>query len=229
MKLTRLATLAAMVMISAASLTACDPGGPIEPTPSASASAATPTATATATPTPDPSTVAAFIVVNGSGVGVGAINSASIVQIPYTTDGATAAALLSDAIGVTPVVADTLGSGSGCSSDYRTYDWGGLQFRSPGEITTPGGQMFNAIVTAPATTGGLELATANFQHVGMPTADFATGVAGTIREDFPGHAFVYFDRQNPDAYEYDAWGAFASSEGGAISRIIAPLYFYGDC
>ncbi len=228
MKLTRVATLAVIALISAASLSACGPT-PITPAPTSSMAAPPASPDPSSSPTPDPSTVAGFIVISGSGVGVGAINSASIVQIPFTTDGATAAALLSEAIGVEPVVADFTGTSSGCSADYRTYDWGGLQFRSPGHITTPGGQLFNAIVTAQETSSGLELATTYLQHIGTATADFATAVRGVADDDGSGRTHIYFDRQNPDAVEAEAWGAFAVASGGVVTNITSPLYFYGDC
>ncbi|MEQ1736773.1 MAG: hypothetical protein ABL886_10295 [Rhodoglobus sp.] len=218
------AVLAALALVSAAGLTACDSRPTPAPTPSASASS-TPEARATPTPTP---VVPGAIVVNGAGVEVNAIDSTSIVRIPYTTDGVTAAALFSDAIGVEPVVTDIAGDGNGCFGDYRSYDWGGIQFFSPGDVYAPAGQLFNAIVTASATTGGLELATVARQQIGAPTADFVAAVGGELQVDVAGTTFVNFDRQNPGAPASDAWGAVAVAQGGAISRIVAPLHFYGD-
>ncbi len=236
MNLTRVAALAAVVLISAASLTACSlPSSEPTPTPTAAAATADPTPepstepTPTSEPAPDPSTIADFIVISGSGVGVVAMDSSSLVQIPYSTDGATAAALLAAAIGVDPVVADVAATGGGCSGNYRTYEWGGLQFRSPGAITTPGGQSFNATVTATATPGGLELTTVSSQRIGALASDFAAAVGSVVNEDGSGTSYIYFDRQNPDAPDYDAWGALGLATGGVVAKIIAPLYFYGDC
>lgn len=229
--MTRLTTVAAVVLLSVTFLTACDPGGPVpEPTSPPVSESATPTPTSTPTPTADPSAIADFIVVNGSGVGVGAINSFSIVQIPYTTDGATAAGLLSDAIGVEPAISTVPSTGGSCSRDATIYDWGGLAFRVPGAITTPGGQQFNAIVSAPETTGGLDLETAHGQRVGSLVDDFMGIVPGADLQDLGGgYVFIYFDRQNPSESEADAWGAIAKVESGAVARIDAPLYYYGDC
>ena len=228
MKLTRVAALALVALISAASLTACD-SSPVEPGPTSPETASPASPDPTTSSTPDPSTVADVITISGSGVGVIAINSELIVQIPFTTDGAAAAALLSEAIGVEPVVAEFSGTGSGCDADYRTYDWSGLQFRSPGHITTPVGQLFNAIVTAQETSGGVELATVSHQHIGTVTADFVSAVGGVANDDGSGTTYIYFDRQNPGDSDFDAWGAFAVASGGVVYSITSPLYFYGDC
>ena len=159
-------------------LTGCASGAPAPSDGGTSAATATRTAepTATPTPVPVPDTVAARILVTGSTVSV--LNEAGDVlqDVPFSTDGATAAALLSAAIGVEPA----LSTAFYCNDDTGTqYDWGSFQIVSPAIYAEPS-VLYSIIVAAPATSNGLTLEAAPHVVVGDTIAELLAAAPGTL-------------------------------------------------
>ena len=157
-------------------LTGCASGAPAPLDGGTSAATATRTAEPSATAVPVPDTVAARILVTGSTVSV--LNEAGDVlqDVPFSTDGATAAALLSAAIGVEPA----LSTAFYCNDDTGTqYDWGSFQIVSPAIYAEPS-VLYSIIVAAPATSNGLTLEAAPHVVVGDTIAELRAAAPGTL-------------------------------------------------
>ena len=159
-------------------LTGCASSAPAPSDGGTSAATATRTAepTATPTPVPVPDTVAARILVTGSTVSV--LNEAGDVlqDVPFSTDGATAAALLSAAIGVEPAVS----TGSTCNvENVAFYTWGSFSIHSPIEYAEPG-DLYSIFVDGPATSNGLTLEAAPHVVIGDTIAELLAAAPGTL-------------------------------------------------
>ncbi|MEO7722378.1 MAG: hypothetical protein ABIS08_10755 [Pseudolysinimonas sp.] len=221
---TRALGLLAVVVATVASLTACDPGpGSPVADPTVHGPSASHTATATPTPTPDP-LAPAFVEVNAHSVGVGARNSRQLIDIPYTTPLATAAAEFSTTIGVEPTV--TAVPANACFPASSTYDWGGIEFY----FDPYGGTLhaaYSVSVTAAQTRGGLDLG-AHGQTVGTSLADVLAHVPGSQSGDRgEGHIEAVVDPQDGAN-----WGVILHIQSGTVHDFTAPGLFiigHGTC
>lgn len=216
-------------------LTACGPGAPTPP------SSADPSPSATSSGGPSPSSTAdetpvaaASIVVTASRLSVFGTDGSTLVSANYDMEASAVAARIADALGVDPAVSSTTGVGSGCDSDQTMYDFGGFLLRSPGFIGTTGA--YEAVITAPATSGGVVLETVGGQRVGANEAAFLAAVGETVLlgeypafGSYPAGANYGFDVINPEASEYEQVGAYANVVDGVLESFNAPYYFYADC
>ncbi|MEP6481568.1 MAG: hypothetical protein ABJA94_06120 [Rhodoglobus sp.] len=221
----RLVPIAAVALLTTALLSGCDHGAgspttdPILRPPGASESA-----TATATASPD-SSAPAFVVISAHGVGVGATNSRQLIDIPYTTDIATAAAQFSTTIGVQPTVTPV--PATACAAATATYDWGGIKFSTDALSAGLGDPAFFVSATAAATRSGLEV-DAHGQTVGTSLTDLLAHVPGSVSGDRgDGYIEALIDPQDGGA-----WGVIMHIQDGAVSDFAAPGYYltgHGTC
>lgn len=229
-----IATVAASVLVIGG-LAACAPASP-EPTLGApkpsSPATAKPTAKPTVTPTPTPETpVAARISIDGDSISVQAADASTIVDIPFSTDAATAASQLGGAIGLAASVTTTSGDNS-CAADQTLYDWGGLVLRAPGSYAAAPGATFLAAVTGASTTNGLPVVMPSGHGVGAAVADVLAANPGVAMEGDPGgNSVVYFDvlSGHPLGDMDTFYGAEAFGNGGVITSMVTPIFYYYDC
>ncbi|MEO8094557.1 MAG: hypothetical protein ABI632_06455 [Pseudolysinimonas sp.] len=215
--------VAALAIVAIALLSGCD-RGPDSPTADPIARPPAGGSSSSATPTADPS-APAFVEVNAHSVGVGANNSRQLVDIPYTTDIATAAAQFSSTIGVeatvTPVAATP------CAVATATYDWGGIEFFTDQLSAGLGDPAFFVSVTAPTSRAGLEI-DALGQTVGTMLSDVLANVPGSVSGDRgEGNIEALIDPQDGGA-----WGVILHTQAGAVTDFVAPGYYltgHGTC
>jgi hypothetical protein len=222
----RLLVVPAVVVaaIALAALTGCGPGGGSGGAPTVGPPVVEhPTAGGTPTPTRD-SRAPAFIEVTAHSVGVGSAHSGQLVDVPYTTDVATAAAALTAVIGAPTV---TSVAATSCQAARSIYDWGAFQITFDPYMTDIGGTQFVATATATHTTGGLEV-DALGQTVGMTLTDVLAHVPGSVSGDRgEGHIEALLDPQ-----EDGLWGVVMTFTGGVANGFHAPgvyLFGHGSC
>ncbi len=215
----RVTALAALVLVAAASLTGCDPTPEPDPTPTVSET------TDPATPEPE-ETVAApvptTITVSATSLSVLDETSSVIVDIPFTTNGDTAASMLSEALGTAPTTSVT--TGSNCRRAGTIYDFGGLELDGAGEITMVPPAVFTIRVNAAATAGGLAITGPSGVHVGQSVADVVAAIPSS--DDISTNPLVleHLGGSGPDVNGVSGW-----AEGSALAHMFAPVYIFGDC
>jgi hypothetical protein len=198
--------------IALAALTACGPGPGSGDSPTVAPPAAEhPTPAVPAAPVP------AFVNISALSIGVGDSDSLQLVDVPFTTDLATAAAQLTAAI-VTPVAA------TACFPATQIYDWGGLQIAYDPFMTDFGASQFVATVTATHTTGGLELDAPFNQTVGMTLDEVLANVPGSVSGDRgEGHIEALLDPQQDGL-----WGVIMTFTDGVANGFHSPgVYIFG--
>jgi hypothetical protein len=174
--------------------------------------------------------VAARIQLDGDSVTVEAADASTILDIPFTTDAATAATQLGNAIGLPATVSTT--AGGNCAVETTHYAWGGFEFRSPGGFAMAPGATFVAGSQAPTTSNGLPVVIPSGQGVGTPTTDVLAANPGVPTEGDPsGNSVVYFDvlSGHPLGDMDTFYGAAALANGGFITSLVSPIYYYYDC
>ncbi len=219
----RRTTTFAVIALLLTGVTACSPS-PADPHPTAAPPVVeTPGTGATSTPAP---LIPSFVVISALSVSVGATTEQQIVDVPYSTDAATAVDLLSDAIELTPTVSTI--AGTDCSLATTIWDWGGFRLASPAPDGAGPGAQFIARATAADTSNGLHIELTYADEVGSPLADVvAHGPSGgytVISEDLGGgHTVAMLDGQDGNT-----WGVIMVVEGGVVSSYFAPGYFHSD-
>jgi hypothetical protein len=227
MRTLRTAVPAALLVLLA--LTACGGGGTPTPAPTTPAAGDTPAPTTppTATPAEEMDADAAAIVVTGESLQVFDTDGVAIFGTLYLDDPASLAIQLGSLIGA-PAVTSTTAEGTGCDSDQRMYDYGGLLIRTPGFIGAAA--PWEVVVTAWMTPRGLTISSVGGAGIGMDVATFAAEVGDEILLSEQGSSAWYgFDVQNPEAPEYEQIGVLARFEGGVLTQLNAPYLFYADC
>lgn len=216
----RRTTTFAVIALLLVGVTACSPR-PADPHPTVEAPIVeTPAPAATSSPA---ALIPSFVVINAHSVSVGSTTEAVIVDVPYSTDVATAIALLTDAVGVEPTVSTI--PGDHCYADATAWDWGGFRILAPVvEIAGPGA-LFIARATGPTTTNGLDIELTYADTVGSSLADVvAHGPGGgytVVSVDIGGgHVTAMLDGQDGNT-----WGVIMVVEGGIVSSYYAPGYF----
>ncbi|MEO8094554.1 MAG: hypothetical protein ABI632_06440 [Pseudolysinimonas sp.] len=228
---TRIAGLLAVSLLAVVGLTACVPAAPT-PTPTKTSVAATPKPAKSATPTPTPSVapVAARVQIDGTSITVMAADNSVILDVPFTTDPATAAAQLTSAIGAEPAVTTT--ANGLCAVDTTHYAWGGLWINVPGGFAAAPGATFIASVRDATTSNGLPVGMPSGQGVGAATTDVLAANPGVPVEGEPaGDSVVYFDvlSGHPLGDMDSFYGAEALAIGGVITSLVSPIHYYYDC
>jgi hypothetical protein len=213
-------------------LTGCAPTAPTPSPTTPSSASPTPTSTSTSTAQPsDPEAAevtAAAVVMTASTVSVFGTDGSTLASVNYGMDGAAAAAELAEALDAEPVVTAIPGDVESPCPPATSFDFGGLQVRSPGSLGSIGS--YEVIVTAATTSGGIEIATLAGQRVGATQAAFQTAV-GEFTVLYETDGILGFDIVNPEAGAYDRVGAYAEFSGGTLVYLAAPhlLGFVGSC
>ncbi len=226
MNTTRSTGASLIAVLSVLALSACFPGTPaptLTPVAPPSESAAPAPDVTEAAPAP---VVAANVVISATSVTVFDAGVNTLVSVPFTTDGVTAANQLTAALGETPTVAAI--AGSGCRRAGSEFKWGGLTLISAGAITMAPGAVFS-VVTDGATTGsGINIETTNGWHVGVPVADVIAALPGAVMDD-NGAGWIRIALENSGGAGPDVTGVLAVSKDGPIINISSPVYIFGDC
>jgi hypothetical protein len=207
----------------------CAPTTPA-PTPTGSSSASpTPTSTSSAeTPVPEAEVTAAVVVVTATTTSVFGTDGSTLASVTYEMDGVAAAARIAEALDEEPVVTPIPGDVESPCPPATSYDFGGLQLRSPGSLWAAG--TFEVIVTTTTTSSGIGIETIAGQRIGAPQPAFQAAV-GEFMVLYEDGNRLGFDIVNPEAHEWDRIGAYAEFSGGALSYLAAPnrLGFVGSC
>jgi len=219
----RRTTTFAVIALLLTGLTACSPR-PADPHPTAEPpTIESPAPGAGSSPA---ALIPEFVVITAHSVSVGATTQQQIVDVPYTTDPAAAADLLSEALELEPTVSTI--AGTGCSAESTVWDWGGLRIIAPAPDGGELGVHFIARATAPETSNGLATEFVYDDTVGTSLAEVLADVEGTthpvISEDLGGgHAVAMFDGQDGNS-----WGVIMVVESGIVTSYFAPGYFHSD-
>jgi hypothetical protein len=222
-------TLLLVVVATLTGLTGCVPTGPTpsatptattSPTPSASA---TPSVTATPTPV---APVATTLEVSATGIKVLDASSSVIIDIPFTTNGDTAAAQLETALGVSPALNSV--AQSNCRRPGNIYDFGGFELDGAGTITTASPAVFSVIVRAATTSNGVFVRGPGGVQIGGSEADVLAANPGSVVSSSPG-LDTYFNLQATPGSAIDGSGVLGIGRGGALAVMEAPVFIFGDC
>lgn len=227
MKLSTRATVIAGVLLLG--LTGCVPTTPT-PTPTTTSST-TPTPTSTSTPSADPEeaeVTAAVVVMTASTLSVFGTDGSTLASVTYEMDGAAAAAQIAEALDEEPVVTPVPGDVESPCPPATSYEFGGLQLRSPGSLWATAS--YEVIVTAATTSGGIGIETLAGQQIGATQSSFQTAI-GEFMVLYEDPNRIGFDVLNPEAHEWDRIGAYAEFSGGTLVYLAAPnrLGFIGSC
>lgn len=212
-------------------LTACDSGTIFLPPVPTTSATAMPTSSPSSTPTPTPTPVAAAasVIVDGDSVSVIDSGGALMVDIPFSTDPATAVAQLNSAIGLDGV--PTTLPATGCFHQRPQATWGGLSFIWGDDWQRAPGSLFLASVKGPESASGVPITIPSGQKVGSSQADTLAGNPSAHVDDFGAWINLHYDIKsgvsggNPDTY----YGAGAVIEGGVLKSFASPIHFNYDC
>lgn len=222
----RVAATTAVAALSLLALTACGPGDDKAPPPPPPTETDKPIVEVT--PTADAVNISS-IVVDGDSVYVTVTEGGVLVDIPFTTDVATATEQLSEAIDLEPITSVT--PPDSCDGDQTRTTWGAITFVTPYPSAPPGAQ-FYAYVDAKETSNGITVAMLGGQWVGYdgpstvaayPGAELDFGMEGV-------HVLAYDVKSgtadgNPD----DFYGAIAVVNEGIVSTFSSPIHYWYDC
>jgi hypothetical protein len=175
--------------------------------------------------------VAARVELDGDSVSVEAADGTVIVDVPFSTDAASAATQLGAAIGV-PATVTTSAANETCAAETTHYGWGGLEFHVPGGYAAAPGAAFVATARGAATGNGLAILMPNGLGVGASTTDVLAAQPGVPAEGEPtADSVVYFDvKSGHPLGDMDTfYGAAALANGGVITSLVSPIYYYYDC
>jgi hypothetical protein len=228
MKLSPATVIAGMLLVG---LTACVPTTPTPAPTTSSGTTPTPTATSSASPS-DPEEVevtAAVVVMTASALSVFGTDGSTLASVNYEMDGAAAVAQIAGALDEEPVVTPVPGDVDSPCPPATSYEFGGLELRSPGSLGSVGA--FEAIVTGTMTTAGVGIETIAAQQIGASRATFEAAVGEVMPLYEPPHPQVGIDVLNPEAGVYDRIGVYANFTGGTLDFLAAPrlLGFIGSC
>ena len=219
----RRTTTFALVALLLTGLAACSPR-PADPHPTAEPpTIETPGPAATSSPA---ALIPSFVIINAHSVSIGSTTQELMVEVPYSTDAATAVDLLSDAIELEPTVSTV--AGTGCSLPTTLWDWGGFRLASPAPSGSGPGALFIARATGATTTNGLDIDLTYADTVGSSLADIVAhgpgGAYTVVSEDIGGgHVVAMLDGQDGDT-----WGVIMVVESGVVTSYYAPGYFHTD-
>ncbi|MEP6478018.1 MAG: hypothetical protein ABJB03_01400 [Rhodoglobus sp.] len=221
------AGVAALVILA---LAGCAPGAPSDDPTVADKPTPTKTTTAKPTPTPTPAVHVSSIVVDGDSISVNISEGGVLVDIPFTTDPATASAQLGEAIGLPAVVTSV--AGTSCSADTTIYGFGGIDLRSPGGFSASPGAQFVSITLGATTTNGIAVTIPSGHGVGAAEADVLAANASAPTSDFGGGIFLLdYDVKSgsPGTDPDNFFGALAIFRDGALHQISSPIRYEYDC
>jgi hypothetical protein len=226
MTTTRSTGASLIAVLSVLALSACFPGAPVA-TPTIAASPS-----ATVAPEPEPTeeapepVAAANIVISAFDVKVFDADVNTLVTIPFTTDGVTAANQLTEVLGETPIV--TVIEQTNCRRAGSEYAWGDFVLESAGTITMAPGASFSVGTTGETTASGIQVETTNGWHVGVPVANIIAALPGVPMDD-GGTGFVRIELEHAGGAGFDTTGVLAVGQDGTVVNIASPVYTFGDC
>jgi hypothetical protein len=214
-----------LLALAACASPTATPTPPATPTPTATAPSESPIPTAS----PDEVEVtAAVVVMTASMLSVFGTDGSTLASVTYDLNGATAVAQIAEALGEEPVVTPIDGDVDGPCPPATSYEFGGLQLRSPGSLWSVGS--YEVIVTGPTTASGVGIETVAGQQIGVTRSAFLTAIGEyLVLYDDPNR--LGFDVLNPEAGRYDRIGAYSEFRGGDLVYLAAPnlLGFIGSC
>lgn len=182
-----------------------------------------------AQPSEEPALTVSAIVIDGDSVSVTIAEGGTLVDIPFTTDPAAAAAQLSEAIGLEPITSVT--PPASCGGDLTKVTWGAITFWSPYKAAPPGAK-FWASADAKQTSNGITVTMLGGQWVGFDGAATLAAYPGAeIDFGFPDLKVVAYDiaAGTKASGMDDFWGAQAIIQGGIVTEFMSPIHYYYDC
>jgi hypothetical protein len=223
-------TAPAVAGIVLLALAACaSPTATPTPTTTAPAESPTPPPTPTSSAAPDEVEVtAAVVVMTASTLAVFGTDGSTLASVDYDMDGAAAVAQIAEALDEDPVVTPIDGDVESPCPPATSYEFGGLQLRSPGSLWSVGA--YEVIVTGATTAGGVGIETVAGQRIGVARSAFLTAI-GEYLVLYDDSNRVGFDVLNPAAGPYDRIGVYSEFQGGDLVYLAAPnlLGFIGSC
>jgi hypothetical protein len=182
-----------------------------------------------AEPTEEPTLTVSAIVIDGDSVSVTISEGGTLVDIPFTTEPATAAAQLSEAIGLEPITSVT--PTASCGGGLTKVTWGGISFWSPYASAPPGAQ-FWARADAKETSNGITVTMLGGQWVGFDGAATIAAYPGSELDfGMSGTHVLAFDVKSgtPDGNPDDFYGGIAVIQGDVVTGFSSPIHYYYDC
>lgn len=230
MTTTRLTSASLIAVLSVLALSACFTGTPTA-TPTVPPTAA---ASPSETVAPEPEATeeaplqvaAANVVISATGVTVFDSDVLTLASIPYTMNAITAANLLTESLGETPVITEI--AQTNCRRAGSEYAWGDLVLVTAGTITMAPGAIFTVSATGATTGGGVVVETTNGWHVGVPVANVIAALPGVPMDD-NGAGWVRIELEHASGTGFDSAGVLAVGQDGTITGIHSPVYTFGDC
>jgi hypothetical protein len=227
MSLPRHSVVVGVAAVSLLALTGCifdDPDNQdtAAPTPSMT------TVDAEPTPTADPVNISS-IVIDGDSVYVTVTEGGILVDIPFTTEPAVAAAQLSEAIGLEPIT--TVSPADLCDPELTRTTWGGITFISPYASAPPGAQ-FWAIADAKQTGNGITVAMLGGQWIGYDGSDTVAAYPGAeLDMGFPNTSVLAYDVKSgtADGDPDNFYGGLAVVENDVLTSFSSPIHYWYDC
>jgi hypothetical protein len=221
-----------VAVVALFALAACGPSAPT-PSPTATGPSESPTPTPTSTPSSSAApgeieVTAAVVVMTASTLSVFGTDGSTLASVNYEMDAAAAVAEIAEALDEDPVVTPIPGEVGGPCPPATSYEFGGLQLRSPSSLGAVGS--YEAIVTAATTSSGIGVETIAGQQIGAAQPAFQ-GAIGEFLVLYDDPSRLGFDILNPEAGPYDRIGAYAEFSGGTLVYLAAPnrLGFVGGC
>lgn len=226
MTTTRSTGVSLIAVLSVLALSACFPGAPVVAPTGAEAPSDSASPTPEATEEAPAPVAAANIVISAFDIKVFDADVNTLVTIPFTTDGVTAANQLTEALGETPIVTEI--AQTNCRRAGSEYAWGDLVLVSAGSITMAPGASFTVGATGATTASGVDVETTNGWHVGVPLANILAALPGAITDD-NGAGWVRVELEHAGGAGFDTTGVLAVAQDGTVTNIASPVYTFGDC
>jgi hypothetical protein len=200
-----------------------------------------PVATPSATRTPSPSASsepAASVVIGGTGISALAADGSVIDSAFYSEDAEMTMDILNDAFQLLPVLTKRVTDDNSCAGNALIATWGESVVMEYDTNHIPQGQTFSVYITAPS-VGDVPVTTQSGVGVGASLADLETSIPGVHTEYnvYSDTSLVHYDvgagewvaPDSVEAMSQEYWGAAALSDGGTITRLMAPVPFYDAC
>lgn len=193
------------------------------------ATTVTPAATPTPTPTPTPTApalIATSIVISGRSLTVLAAGPTVLADIPFTTDGASAAAQLTSVLGASPTTTTVVAST--CRRSGTNYTWGALELQGSGFVTMAPPALFTVSATGGLASAGVTVLGPGQVKVGMPAAGVSAALPSAPSAP-DGFGNTIFTLEKVGGAGADTTGVLGVVTAGALARIVSSIYIFGDC
>jgi hypothetical protein len=145
-----------------------------------------------------------------------------LADIPFTTDGATAAAQVGAALNASPVTT-TVPPGI-CSREGQRYTWGDFILVGAGDITMAPGSVFSVHAKGATASPGVAVYGPGHVQVGMSDADVLAAIPTAVPSGGIASLETVSGAGTPNEI-----GVVGYIDGGSLKSIGSPLYLFGDC